>query len=197
MWWKLKIKITPGELKDWAYFTLYDRWAQFVSDFYNEYYDKFSTWPASCGKHHSYEGGLFTHSFTAAKQAAKICECYPNVNKNVTVVATFLHDVGKMLTYDKVVDVEKNVSFKKNRWNMLHHHIPLGYRMLMNYIDRYNISEEEKLLFGHCILAHHGRLEWHSPVEPAIPEAQIVHAADMTDAYIMSYYERGKLHGGD
>jgi 3'-5' exoribonuclease len=31
----------------------------------------------------------------------------------------------------------------------------------------------------HCMLSHHGRKEWGSPVEPATREAFILHAADM------------------
>ena len=36
---------------------------------------------------------------------------------------------------------------------------------------------------SHVILAHHGRLEWGSPIEPQTPEALIVHQADMLSAY--------------
>lgn len=32
---------------------------------------------------------------------------------------------------------------------------------------------------SHCILAHHGRLEWGSPVEPKTPEAWALHLSDM------------------
>jgi 23S rRNA maturation-related 3'-5' exoribonuclease YhaM len=31
----------------------------------------------------------------------------------------------------------------------------------------------------HCMLSHHGRREWGSPVEPVTPEAYILHVADM------------------
>ena len=34
----------------------------------------------------------------------------------------------------------------------------------------------------HCVLAHHGELEWGSPTYPACPEAIIVHMADNLDA---------------
>ena len=34
----------------------------------------------------------------------------------------------------------------------------------------------------HCILAHHGELEFGSPKKPAILEAMALHLADLTDA---------------
>ena len=34
----------------------------------------------------------------------------------------------------------------------------------------------------HIVLAHHGRKEWGSPVEPMMPEALLVHHADDLDA---------------
>jgi 3'-5' exoribonuclease len=34
----------------------------------------------------------------------------------------------------------------------------------------------------HIVLAHHGRKEWGSPVEPMTPEALLVHHADDLDA---------------
>jgi 3'-5' exoribonuclease len=34
----------------------------------------------------------------------------------------------------------------------------------------------------HCILSHHGRKDWGSPVEPATLEALVLHQADMLSA---------------
>lgn len=184
--------IRPEEFEQWARMWLSNRWSDFVIDFLSEHYEKFTTWPASCNKHHSYKGGLFDHSVLTARLAGQTCLLYPSVDMNVTVAAALLHDVGKMICYQPDGD-----KFVKSRANMLHHHIPIGYHLLMSYIENYDISDEQKLNFGHCILAHHGRLEWHSPVEPATPEALIVHASDMQDAYLASFYERGKLRGDD
>jgi 3'-5' exoribonuclease len=35
----------------------------------------------------------------------------------------------------------------------------------------------------HCILSHHGRREWGAPVEPATPEAWVLHSADMLSSH--------------
>ena len=41
----------------------------------------------------------------------------------------------------------------------------------------------------HCILAHHGELEYGSPKKPALPEAVALHYADATDAKLQTLTE--------
>jgi hypothetical protein len=48
-------------------------------------------------------------------------------------------------------------------------------------------AELAKLL--HCILAHHGKLEFGSPVAPACVEAYILSQADVTDARLAEIAE--------
>lgn len=44
------------------------------------------------------------------------------------------------------------------------------------------IEGEEVTLLKHLVLSHHGKLEWGSPVQPVIMEAEILHLIDMVDA---------------
>jgi 3'-5' exoribonuclease len=61
----------------------------------------------------------------------------------------------------------------------------------MTIAKDYILSEELKTSVGHCILAHHGRQEWGSPIEPQTVEAMIIHYADMLSAqHAKDYYER-------
>jgi hypothetical protein len=68
-------------------------------------------------------------------------------------------------------------------------------------------DSEEVMLLKHCILSHHGKREWGSPIEPAIPEALIIHYCDGLDAELFkmqhsingikpgtSVYEKGKVY---
>ena len=41
----------------------------------------------------------------------------------------------------------------------------------------------------HCIIAHHGELEYGSPKKPALPEAVALHYADATDAKLQTLAE--------
>ena len=40
------------------------------------------------------------------------------------------------------------------------------------------ISEHDRDLMVHCILAHHGQRDFGSPVPPCIPEAMVMHFID-------------------
>ena len=46
------------------------------------------------------------------------------------------------------------------------------------------ISNDMYSAVEHCILAHHGKLEWGSPVLPQTIEANIVHIADLLSSQI-------------
>ena len=41
----------------------------------------------------------------------------------------------------------------------------------------------------HCVIAHHGELEYGSPKKPALPEAVALHYADATDAKMQTLAE--------
>ena len=49
----------------------------------------------------------------------------------------------------------------------------------------------------HCILAHHGELEFGSPKKPAIPEALALNLADNADAKLESMRELIKSAGNN
>ena len=88
-----------------------------------------------------------------------------------------LHDVGK---------VKELSEFPRNDYtdegNFLGH-IVMGYEMVMEKIK--TIPDFPAILaseMGHCILSHHGELEYGSPKKPAIAEAVALSMADNLDA---------------
>jgi len=42
-------------------------------------------------------------------------------------------------------------------------------------------------MIKHCVIAHHGELEYGSPKKPAILEAALLHYADNIDAKVMTF----------
>ena len=69
-------------------------------------------------------------------------------------------------------------------------HIVTGAQMVTDEIRR--IPGVPKLLgeeLIHCILAHHGELEFGSPKKPEIAEALALHMADNLDAKMQTFYE--------
>ena len=69
-------------------------------------------------------------------------------------------------------------------------HVVLGALMLDRRLDEEEeppCTETERRILLHLILAHHGRLEWGSPVLPLTLEAEILHWADNASAKATSF----------
>ncbi|MFM9776294.1 hypothetical protein ACKI1Z_41915, partial [Streptomyces galilaeus] len=75
----------------------------------------------------------------------------------------------------------------KNQWTGTEHryrirHLTKSYAMFYTEATKLNLSNQTIDNIGHIMLAHHGRLEWESPILPQTPEAWIVHASDNLSA---------------
>lgn len=146
--------------------------------------EKFDRTPAAIRNHHACRGGLLQHSVEVADIAAGIADAqatwgYRPVNRDLVVTAALLHDAGK------VHELEGERDYQYTRGGYLFGHILTGHDMVCQMIDRIPAFPDLLgTLLLHCLLAHHGRLEHGSPVVPMLPEAQIVHAADMLDAQL-------------
>jgi 3'-5' exoribonuclease len=57
----------------------------------------------------------------------------------------------------------------------------------IEYMDKFPAKLENELV--HCILAHHGELEYGSPKKPATVEAMALHFADNADAKLQTMTE--------
>lgn len=141
---------------------------------------RFERTPGSVQRHHARIGGLIQHvvEVTAiARTAAKAARA----NLDLVTVGALLHDVGKVETYEITPG-----GFAHTPCGHLLGHIVLGCLMLERLLvgaERDPVCAEGQLLeLQHLILAHHGRLEFGSPVEPMTLEAEIVHWADEASA---------------
>ena len=56
---------------------------------------------------------------------------------------------------------------------------------LEKVVDELDIKSEVPVLLEHMILAHHGKLEWGSPVLPATREAWLLAQIDLIDSHMM------------
>ena len=140
--------------------------------------------------HHAFIGGLLQHTLTVAELCDYMCKNYPILKRDLLITCALLHDVGKT----------KELSpFPSNDYTddgQLIGHIIIGAQMAaekMNAIEGF-----PKGLFGeveHCILAHHGELEYGSPKKPALVEAMALSLADNMDAKIETFTEF--LNGSD
>jgi 3'-5' exoribonuclease len=146
----------------------------------------FKKLPAAQGMHHPYTGGLVEHVWSMTRTACWMADHYaryydrldPPLNKGVIVAATVLHDIGKLreLAYHPVES-------KYTKEGRLIGHILMGRDMVRKAASAMEgFPEETLLILEHAILAHHGRKEFGSPVEPMTLEALLVSYVDDLDA---------------
>ena len=154
----------------------------FVRD--EEFIKKFKKSSAAKSVHHCFIGGLLEHTVSVAALCKSYAEKYPILKKDLLVSAALLHDVGKVREFS---------SFPENDYtdegNLLGH-IVMGSEMVgekTRMIDGFPVSLESEL--KHCILAHHGKLEYGSPKKPALVEAIALNYADDLDAKMETFKE--------
>jgi 23S rRNA maturation-related 3'-5' exoribonuclease YhaM len=61
-------------------------------------------------------------------------------------------------------------------------HISAGAMHFSISAERFAVNPNLQDAVVHCLLSHHGRREWGSPVEPQTLEALLLHQADMASA---------------
>ena len=149
-----------------------------------EFVAKFKAHSAAKRVHHGFMGGLLEHTLSVTKLCDFYCTMYPILNRDLLITAALCHDIGK---------IHELSPFPENDYTdggQLIGHIVMGTMMIHEKIK--NIKGfPDKLAreLEHCILAHHGELEYGSPKKPAIVEALALNFADNTDAKMESFRE--------
>lgn len=144
--------------------------------------EQWLTVPGAVSVHHNYIGGTLIHSYDVARKAKAIAEVTDGANVDLATVGGMLHDIGKLFTYSingVTIDMTAN--------GRLYEHLFMGAEFIGNFAESH-VDTENPYVYGkirllrHIILAHHGSLEFGSPVTPQCIEAYIVHYADAIDA---------------
>ena len=152
--------------------------------------DAFKQHSAAKTVHHSFVGGLLEHTLGVVRLCDFYVKQYPFLKKDLLFTAALFHDVGKL----------KEISnFPENDYTddgQLLGHIIMGSE-LVGFGCRHIKNFPKKLIseLQHCILAHHGELEFGSPKKPALPEALALTFADNTDAKLETMREILKTAG--
>ena len=143
-----------------------------------KYQREFFQSPAAKKNHHAYLGGLAFHTMSMLKIAKSITASYDLLNPSLLYAGIILHDVGKVIELSGPTATEYTLEGK------LVGHIVLIYDEISKACVELKIDEshEDVLLLKHLVLAHHGEMEYGSPVRPQIPEAEIIHYIDQIDA---------------
>ncbi len=140
--------------------------------------------PAAKSMHHVYMGGLLEHSLSVAAMANAACSHYTRLNRDLVMAGVLLHDLGKTaeLSYDR--------SFGYTDEGNLLGHITMEVEWISRAMHEIpNFPSELRLHLLHIILAHHGKLEFGSPVLPKTPEALLVHYLDDLDGKLENMFK--------
>ena len=154
----------------------------FVED--KDWVKRFVNHSAAKAVHHGFIGGLLEHTLGVAKMCDYMASNYPIINRDLLITAALFHDIGKL---------DELASFPINDYtdegNFLGH-IYMGAEVIGEKVKEIpGFPKALELELKHCILAHHGELEFGSPKKPAIVEAMALNFADNADAKLETFTE--------
>lgn len=134
--------------------------------------------------HHGFVGGLLEHTLSVVKLCDYFAGFYPLINRDLLLTAAMFHDVGK---------TRELSTFPENDYTddgQLLGHIIIGTQMVGERINQIpGFPERAASELKHCILSHHGELEYGSPKKPALLEALALSFADNADAKMETMIE--------
>ncbi len=149
-----------------------------------DFADRFKHHSAAKSVHHGFAGGLLEHTLAVTRLCDFLAGHYEILNRDLLLTAAMLHDIGKL---DELSPLPANDYTDEGQ---LLGHIAIGMEtvgMHIRDIDGFpqKLSNDVK----HCILSHHGELEFGSPKKPALPEAVALNFADNLDAKLETLRE--------
>ena len=149
-----------------------------------DFVKEFKVHSAAKAVHHGFVGGLLQHTLAVTKMCDFMAANYPVLDRDLLVTAAIFHDIGKVYELS---------SFPSNEYTddgQLLGHIFIGAELIGKRIQE--ITGFPPVLAAelrHCILAHHGELEYGSPKKPALAEAMALFFADHADARLETVTE--------
>jgi len=158
--------------------------------------EAFKEAPAARGVHNAWYGGLLEHVWSLCKVAEPVIEHYQknyfkSLSRDKVLFGLIMHDAGKIAEYDF-----STPAFKSTPSGILVNHIVMGPAWVYEIANKWPKKDEDPATFRmerahlmHILAAHHGRLEWGSPVKPATIEAILVHHLDNLDSKVLHAHD--------
>jgi 3'-5' exoribonuclease len=160
--------------------------------FLEKHGERFKRTAAARENHHARRGGLVEHVAQMMRCAQAIAGAYPNLNRDLLVAGVLFHDCGKLWENSYP---EASFAMPYQLHGEMLGHITLGLELVnklwRDLLERPEAtewatlepaSEHVRLHLLHLIAAHHGELQFGSPVLPKTPEAFVLHHVDNIDA---------------
>lgn len=150
----------------------------FIKKHTEELFKPYSQKPAATSVHHAFPGGLLNHTYQMLHMLEGIYPTMPyqdDIKIERCIIGILFHDWGKLCEYNTDGEPLENM--------YLLGHIYMSANYLNNLLREVQGLDKREINFiVHCVLAHHGELEYGSPVMPCIPEAQLINYLDNISA---------------
>jgi 3'-5' exoribonuclease len=162
-------------------------------------FETFAAVPAAQKNHHAFMHGLLEHTVSMIFLAKLVVGHYSvmyrrhPIDRDLVLAGIILHDFAKLFDVERV-----GLTWEPTLHSELVGHIPQITMMIHDACCALLVDDDVRARL-HVVLAHHGRTEWGSPVEPKTVEAQIVHQIDMMDSKLAMFrqatrgLERGEV----
>lgn len=155
-------------------------------------------WPAAFKLHHAIRGGLLLHTLSIVRLCERVCEVYPNIDRELLIAGAMLHDIAK--TAEFIVSDSGIASGYSVKGNLIGH-LAEGAIMIREAAKKVGADQETAMLLEHMVLSHHGDPEYGACVRPMFLEAILLSQLDMLDATVyevndaVSPLEKGEFSG--
>ena len=179
-----------------------------------ENWDKFVRWTAARSQHHTRLGELLVHTAEVVSIAEDLADRFNGIygdgfiNKPLLLSAAIIHDIGKVLELEVSMESGRT-AYSKHSVLCTHimdaisavdiqaYKLGLGVqRLKVNEIgedeevktpEQLHEEREAVELLKHCLAAHHGKLEYGSPIVPNTPEAYLLNVADELSSTVYKF----------
>ena len=174
--------------------------------FLDEHGERFCRAAAARVNHHAHRGGLLRHTAQMMRAAGALCGVYPHLNRDLLLAGVLFHDTGKLW---EMCPPELGFEIPRQLRGEMLGHISIGIELVNTLWRKLPLEEWKSLVPAtddvrlhllHLVAAHHGELQFGSPVEPKTPEAVALHFVDNIDArlemFAMAYAKQPEVASG-
>lgn len=180
------IVATTGAIRDPR---LYAICAEFIA----KYGARFRSSAGARSYHHARRGGLVEHTAQMMRVAAQIAPLYPDLNIDLLVAGVLFHDSGKLwenhlpetgfsMPFDERGEMIGHIALGMDLVNSLWRKILSDPQQSAEWSQLSPALEDIRLHLLHLVAAHHGEMQFGSPVFPKTPEAMALNYIDNLDA---------------
>lgn len=126
--------------------------------------------------HHAWVGGLLEHMLSVATVCMKLCDHYPQLDRQTLLAGALFHDIGK------VWELSGGLANDYTDEGKLVGHLVLALGYIEKHLEASGLEPALALHFKHLILSHHGLYEYGAARLPQTAEAFALHYVDNIDA---------------